>query len=116
MDHHIPKSITVGLRMRSVDVITAYEDDAHRLDDRALLDRATELKRILFSQDDDLLVESARRQKNHIHFAGLAYAHPLHISIGTCIKELELLAGATDSEDFSDKVVFLPVKCHDNPV
>ncbi len=110
MDHHIPKSITVGLRMRKVDVITAYEDQAHQLDDRALLDRASELERILFSQDDDLLVESARRQKNNIHFAGLVYAHPLNISIGTCIKQLELLSRTADLEDFSNKVVFLPVK------
>jgi len=25
-DHHVPRAITVGLRIRGVDVITAYED------------------------------------------------------------------------------------------
>jgi hypothetical protein len=43
MDHHVPRSITVGLRQRGVDVLTAYEDDAHQLDDPVLLDRAGEL-------------------------------------------------------------------------
>jgi len=38
MDHHVPKSITVGLRLREVDVITAYEDESHELDDPLLLD------------------------------------------------------------------------------
>ncbi len=26
MDHHVPKAITVALRSRGVDVVTAYED------------------------------------------------------------------------------------------
>jgi hypothetical protein len=26
MDHHVPRAITVGLRLRDVEVITAYED------------------------------------------------------------------------------------------
>jgi len=39
----------VGLRLRGVDVITAYEDGADDMDDSALLDRATELGRVFFS-------------------------------------------------------------------
>jgi len=57
MDHHVPRAITTGLRLRGVDVITAYEDGAHELDDPALLDRANELGRTLFTRDDDLLKE-----------------------------------------------------------
>ena len=52
MDHHVPKAITVGLRFRDVDVITAHEDGADQLDDIALLKRAHELGRALFTQDD----------------------------------------------------------------
>ncbi len=26
MDHHVPRAITLGLRLREVDVLTAYED------------------------------------------------------------------------------------------
>ncbi len=55
MDHHIPRSITDGLRLRGVDVITAYEDGSSDMDDSALLDRAGELGHILFTQDDDLM-------------------------------------------------------------
>ena len=49
--------------MRGIDVITAYEDGASDMDDSALLDRAGELGRALFTQDDDLLAEAARRQR-----------------------------------------------------
>lgn len=53
MDHHVPRAITLGLRLRQVDVLTAYEDHTHEIADPDLLDRATSLKRVLFSQDDD---------------------------------------------------------------
>ena len=44
MDHHVPRAITAGLRNRGVDVLTAYEDNTHELDDPALLDRAGGIK------------------------------------------------------------------------
>jgi len=59
MDHHVPRAITLGLRLREADVITAYEDGTSELDDTGLLDRAGELGRVLFTRDDDL---SLRRQ------------------------------------------------------
>ena len=62
MDAHIPRSITLGLRLRGLDVVTAQEDKAATSPDPELLDRATALDRILFSFDDDLLAEAARRQ------------------------------------------------------
>jgi len=61
MDHHVPRAITVGLRQRGVDVLTAFEDGAHELLDPDLLDRAGVLGRVLFIRDDDLLAEATRR-------------------------------------------------------
>jgi hypothetical protein len=49
-------------------------------DDR-LLDRAGELGRILFSQDDDLPAEAELRQREGRTFAGVIYAHRLAITI-----------------------------------
>jgi len=56
MNHHVPAAIANGLRRRGVDVLTAYEDGAAELDDPDLLSRTTQLGRVLFSQDRDLLV------------------------------------------------------------
>jgi ADP-ribosylglycohydrolase len=56
MDHHVARAITLGLRLRGVNVLTAYEDGSHEISDPELLDRATDLGRVLFSQDDDLLM------------------------------------------------------------
>ena len=86
MDVHIPKAITVGLRFRGVDVLTAQEDLATELDDAALLDRASSLSRVLFTFDDDLLAEAHKRQSENIAFAGLIYIHLLAVSIGPCIE------------------------------
>jgi len=109
MDAHIPRVITLGLRMRSVDVLTAREDGAEALADPELLDRATQLGRAIFTFDDDLLVEATRRQHEHRPFSGGIYAHPLRISIGQCIRDLELIAKAGEAEDVQDFIHFLPL-------
>ena len=108
MDAHIPRAITVGLRLRGVDVITAQEDNADNLSDPALLNRATALRRVLFTFDDDLLAEATRRQIEGIPFADVIYAHPLRVSIGTCVYDLELIAKAGEPEDLANRVEFLP--------
>jgi len=110
MDHHVPRAIIVGLRLRGVDVITAYEDSAHQLDDPALLDRAEELGRVLFTRDDDLLREAARRQEEDISFPGVIFAHQLIVPIGTCINDLEIVAKAAEPEDVIGEVIFLPLR------
>ena len=109
MDHHVPKAITHGLRFRGVDVMTAYEDGASELDDPDLLKRANELKRVLFTQDDDLLDTAAKYLREGVPFYGVIYAHQLRISIGACIRELEILAKAGEPEDVRNKVLFLPL-------
>ncbi len=109
MDQHIPRAITTGLRLRGVDVLTAYEDGADRLSDPALLDRTSALHRILFTFDDDLLSEATQRQREAMAFAGLIYAHPLSISIGRCVHELALIAEIGEAADLSNQIYYLPL-------
>ncbi|CAN5714937.1 DUF5615 family PIN-like protein [soil metagenome] len=109
MDVHVRRAVTDGLRLRAVDVLTAQEDDAAEFEDDALLDRATELDRILFSQDDDLLREANKRQRTGEHFAGVIYAHPLNITVGRCIDDLELIAKATELNEWLSNVIYLPL-------
>ena len=110
MDQHIPRAITVGLRLRAIDVITAFEDKASEMDDSDLLNRASELVRVLFTQDDDLLAEAANRQKNGILFQGVIYAHQLRISIGACVNDLEIIVKAAEPDELVNSVIFLPLK------
>ncbi len=73
MDQHVPRAITVGLRLREIDVVTAYEDGASEFEDPALLDRASALGRVLFTRDDDLLAKARQRQREGISFGGVIY-------------------------------------------
>jgi len=109
MDHNVPRAITAGLRSRGVDVLTAHEDNAHGLEDSALLDRAGNLKRVLFTRDDDLLAEASQRQREGRSFFGVIYAHQLQVPIGICIRDLEIIAMAGETEDLSNSVLFLPI-------
>ena len=109
MDVHVPRAITVELRRRGVSVVTAQEDDAATLPDPTLLDRATALGRVVFTMDDDFLAEAARRQRTGVPFGGVVFARQLHISIGECVGDLELIATLSSPEEFQDKVVYLPL-------
>ena len=109
LNHNVPNAILEGLRLRQVEVLSAYEDGAHRLPDPELLDRATQLGRVLFSMDRDLLIEATRRQRIRQDFAGVGYAHQQSCPVGRCIEDLEILAKATDPEDFRGLVQFLPL-------
>jgi hypothetical protein len=79
------------------------------LNDSDLLDRATKLGRVLFSQDEDLLVEATRRQRLGMHFGGVIYAHQLGLTIGRAVSELEILAEVGTPDDFANRVEFLPL-------
>lgn len=109
MDHHVPRAITAGLRLRGVDVLTAAEDGAALLADPVLLDRASDLDRVLFSQDEDLLVEATRRQTESVPFVGLIYAHQLRASIGVCVRDLTMIASIADPADLRGQVLYLPL-------
>ena len=71
MDEQVPKAITIGLRLRGVDVLTIQEDNRIGAADIDLLERAIELNRVMFSRDRDFLIEANHRQAKGINFLGL---------------------------------------------
>ncbi|NEP19855.1 MAG: hypothetical protein F6J97_23705 [Leptolyngbya sp. SIO4C1] len=109
MDENAHGSITTGLRQRKVDVLTVQEDGRSGITDPQVLDRAAELNRVLFSQDDDLLAEAKKRQIAAVSFPGIVFAHQSKVSIGTCIRDLELIAQLGEPTEFLNRVQFLPL-------
>ncbi len=110
MDVHVPSALTDGLRLRGVDVLTAQEDGTRRLPDPQLLDRATALGRLLFTEDDDLLREAKKRLQSGQPFAGVLYVHQQKLVIGSCINDLELIALASEPAEWLNRVGYLPLK------
>jgi len=110
MDVHIRRAVTSTLRLRSIDVLTAQEDGAAELDDKPLLQRATELGRVLVSQDEDLLREGALCLREGKDFSGIIYAHQLRITVGQMVKDLELIARATSQDEWRGRIEYLPLE------
>jgi predicted nuclease of predicted toxin-antitoxin system len=110
MDAHVPAAITAGLRRRGVDVLTSQDDGSDRWPDERLLERATALGRVLFSQDDDLLRVAAEWQQQRRPSKGIIYSHQLSAGIGTLIKDLELVLSCCTVDELADRVTYLPLK------
>jgi uncharacterized protein with PIN domain len=108
-DEHVPRAVT-GLRLRGVDVMTVQEDARTGEPDPAVLDRATELERVLVTRDEDLLVEAHARQQQGRAFRGVVYAHQMTVTIGRMVSDLELIAKAALPGEFDNRVEFLPLR------
>ena len=109
MDVHVPLAITRGLRRRKVDVLTSQQDGTTELPDEKLLDRATELQRVFFTRDQDLLTEAAKRLRAGRKFASVIFARQMDVSVGQCVADLEIIAKTGSPEDVHGQVLYLPL-------
>ena len=110
MDVHVPQAITEQLRRRGIDVLTAFEDGTEQLPDDQLLLRVTELKRILFTQDIRFRVLAETWQLTGKPFSGLIFGHQLGGTIGQFVKDLELIAKASEPDLWFNTVEYIPFK------
>jgi len=109
MDENVPIAITRGLRSRNVDVLTAQEDGLTSFPDNVIFDRATELGRLVFSQDRDFLVEARRRQAEGIDFPGVIYARQFRVAVGDSVRDLKMIAKLGNPQEFANQVIYLPL-------
>jgi len=109
MEEQVEYAITRGLRRRGVDVLRVQDDGHTRTDDEVILDRAMILGRVVFTRDDDFLAIAQSRQTNGIPFVGVVYAKQVVVSIGNCVKDLEIIAIAFEPSDMENRVEYLPL-------
>jgi predicted nuclease of predicted toxin-antitoxin system len=109
MDEHVPTAITEGLRLRDVDVITVQEDGHAGDEDEAVLRRASSVGRVVFTMDEDFFRETAKLQGAGVEFAGVVYARQLSVTIGQCVKDLEMICKAGEPEDLAGRIEVLPL-------
>ena len=108
-DHNVDARVVKGLRRRRIDVLTAAEDGAETWDDETLLKRATNLGRILFSEDSDLIAHASRWQADGQPFAGVIFARQRAVSIGQAIRDLELICQILTVDEMQSRVEYLPL-------
>jgi predicted nuclease of predicted toxin-antitoxin system len=109
MDVHVPLAITDGLRLRGINVLTSQEDDTTEKDDEFLLERASRLGHLFFTQDQDLLAIAASWQGSGQPFVGILYAHQQGASLGRLVADIELLATCCTPEELANRVTYLPL-------
>jgi hypothetical protein len=108
MDVHVPQPITDQLPRRGVDVLTAIEDDNAERDDDVLLERARALGRVIFTQDIRFKALAEDWQRQGRPFSGLLFGHQLGGTIGQFVKDLELIAKASEPVEWLNAVEHLP--------
>ncbi len=109
MDVHVPEAVTLQLRARGVDVLTAIEDNARQLTDAEILQRAHDLGRVVVTQDIRFRALAEAWQKKGRPFSGLVFSHQLRITIGQFVSDLGLIAEATAPEEWPNTVEYLPL-------
>lgn len=109
LDVHVPQAIAEQLERRGIDALTAYQDGNIELPDDELLDRSTQLQRVLVTFDVRFKAMAEDWQRTGREFGGLIYAHPLHTSLGRLVQDLELFCKATELHEWINAVERLPL-------
>jgi len=108
-DVHVDRAIVGQLRLRQVDALTAQDDGTDRWSDDSLLEHASRLGRPIVTHDIRFLAMAENWQRLGRPFCGLIFAHPMQVSIGTCIRDLEIIAKATDPHEWVGDILRLPL-------
>jgi hypothetical protein len=108
-DVHVDRAIVAQLRLREVNALTAQEDGVDRFSDESLLEHASKLSRPIVTHDIRFLAMAENWQRLERSFCGLIFAHLLQVSIGQCVRDLELIAKATDPQDWRSAILRLPL-------
>lgn len=108
MDVHVPRAITHQLRLRGVDVLTARDDGRTDVSDEDVLLRAGQLGRVVFTQDIRFHAMAGQWQGGGRWFAGLVFGHQLEGTIGQYVRDLEIIAKASDPEEWLNMTARIP--------
>jgi len=109
-DNNIRDEIVHGLRARGIDVLMAREESNERLRDDLLLDRATSLGRVFFTEDSDFFRITAQWWREGREFAGVVHVDQDAAPIGQLIEELALIATAHASDEMRNRLVYVPIR------
>ena len=108
-DVHVPGPVILHLRLRGVNIVAATEEGHERKTDEELLDISTASSRVMVTQDIRFRVLAEDWQRTGRSFAGLVFAHQRRVSFGEMVRDLELIAKATDPSFWINRVEQLPL-------
>ena len=106
-DEHVPLAIVRGLRLRGMDVTSVPEAGFRGMDDEALLQQATEEKRMMLTCDTDFLRQASALYSENCEFAPIVFWPQQERSIGHVIRAVIRLATTLSYEEASSRVFFV---------
>jgi hypothetical protein len=92
-----------------VDVLAATEEGTNRLPDSQLLQLATQFGRVVVTQDIRFRVLAEDWQRKQLPFGGLIFAPQRPNQVGIYTPDLELIAKASEPEEWKNTVARLPL-------
>ncbi|MBU4320779.1 MAG: DUF5615 family PIN-like protein [Thermodesulfovibrionales bacterium] len=101
-DENIERSVIEGLRRRGIEVFSAKELGHSGKSDEFHIKKASELKTVILTHDVDFLIIAISTNHN-----GIIFSHSKNVSIGQCIRGVELIANVLTEEDMENHIEFL---------
>jgi predicted nuclease of predicted toxin-antitoxin system len=103
-DENIESSIIEGLRRRKIKVFSAVELGYRARSDEFHLAKASHLGSVVLTHDVDFLMMANASGRAH---RGIIFAHAKNVSIGECIRGVELIVNVLREEDMKNHIEFL---------
>jgi len=106
-DENIESAIVEGLKRRGIEVISTRDRKDLGKSDEYHLKRASELGAVVLTHDADLLKIAHRWNQEGKEHKGILYAHPLDLSMGECIRMVELATQVLTEGEMENHIEFI---------
>ena len=103
-DENIERSIVDGLRRRNIEIASAMELGYLNKSDEFHIKKASELNAVILTHDTDFLRMASNPNVKHI---GVIFSHSKNISIGQCIRGVELIVNVLTDKEMENHIEFL---------
>lgn len=111
-DENIDSGLVLGLKRRigGIDIVRVQDVGLRTLDDPTILQWAAGEGRVLISRDIKTIPTYAHdRVAAGLVMPGVLVLPPT-VSMAVAIEDLTVIAGATEADEWSDRVVYLPLR------
>lgn len=103
-DENIEQSIIEGLRRRKIEVISARELGYFGKPDEFHIKKAFEMKAVILTHDSDFLRIASNKKIKH---KGIIFSHSENLSLGRCIREVELITTVLSDRELENHIEFV---------
>jgi len=107
-DEHIARAMIAGLQR--IDVVRVQDVGLRTLDDPAILQWAADEERVLITHDIKTMPDFAHQRVAAGQRMSPVFVVPMGMAIGAAIAELATVAAASDTEEWADRVIYLPLR------